>query len=52
MNWLVVGGMMVRMAWGRVTRQKITVSLRPRAREASRWPLGTPRIPARKISLR
>ena len=36
MNWLVVGGMMLRMAWGRVTRQKITRGARPRARAASR----------------
>jgi hypothetical protein len=50
MNWLPAGGMMPRMAWGRITRPKAWRRVKPMAFAASRWPSSTPVRPARTIS--
>ena len=49
-NWLVRGGMMVRMACGITTKRNVAPSRNPTARAASDWPFETPKIPARTIS--
>ena len=45
--WLVSGGMMMRSAWGRMTRRSVWPSESPIERAASRWPLLTAWMPPR-----
>ena len=47
---LPVGGMMMRMAWGRMMRRMIRVRFMPSAFAASVWPGSTASRPARPIS--
>ena len=49
-NWLVSGGMMMRIACGMTTRRSAWPLLRPIASAASFWPLDTPWMPERTIS--
>ena len=50
MNSLPVGGMMIRIACGTITRRRILGRVMPRARAASSWPGSTDSNPARMIS--
>ena len=49
---LPVGGMMMRMAWGKITRRMIIERFMPSALAASSWPGSTASRPARTISAR
>ena len=50
MNSLPVGGMMMRIACGTITRRRICRRVRPSARAATSWPGSTESRPARTIS--
>ena len=50
MNWLMIEGIIVRMACGSTTLYIAFQYGRPRLRAASIWPLSTLSIPARMIS--
>ena len=48
--WLVNGGTMIRIAWGKMTRRRVCISDRPTAYAASIWPRRTAWIPPRTTS--
>ena len=50
MNWLPIGGMMMRNACGITTQTMMRNSSIPSARAASLWPRPTPNSPERMIS--